>query len=128
MFKVGDIAYFKKARKTTGRKGVEGIFKGYGIGVFMGHVPPGRQDLMAHQVRPIFAQIGFVSFDDVSEFLGEKACAEVLKKFEAKYYEPQKDDKQPELPLEGAQPEGGKIIEIKRPTAIVGLNGKPFGG
>lgn len=120
MFTPGDIVYFKKARKSTKRSALEGTFKGNAVGVLLGEIPPFGQDVRVEHVLPLLGRLGFLTFDDVGEFLGAEAGTEVLKKYEAKYYGMKKDEKQQELPIT-VPPELPKA-----PSNIVGIDGKPL--
>ena len=103
MFKMGDVLFFKQARRSTKRSAETGTFKGFGFGVYLGHVPPFAKDPDQGILRRLMGSIGYVLFDDVGEFLGNEAGAECVKKFEAKYYSPQGATDQPELPIEGKE-------------------------
>ena len=82
----GDVVYFKLAQDSSHRKSKKITFKGMGYGVFLGHVPPFQKDPPpAHLIRQM-GQIGFVTFDDVAQILGDEQAALVVKKFEEKYY------------------------------------------
>lgn len=86
MINSGDVVYFKKAKRFTKRGAPEATFKGHGFGVFLGHLPPLKKDVLAIDLMKLMGSIGFLTFDDVGEFLGEEVAADVIKKFEDKYF------------------------------------------
>ncbi len=82
----GDCVFFKEAKKTS-RQNSPGVrFRGVGFGILLGHVPPFQKDPPAAELFRLMGTVGFMSFDDVGEFLGEEQAAACVKKFEEKYY------------------------------------------
>lgn len=84
--KSGDIVFFKKAKRDSRRSSPETTFEGYCFGVLLGHVPPFHKDPNQAHAMQLMGTAGFVSFDDIIEFLGEELGNEVLKRFEDKYH------------------------------------------
>lgn len=82
--KPGDIVFFKEATRTSKRKAQVFGFKGHAFGVMLGHIPPFGQDPSGVQVLALLANVGFVSFDDVAEMLGQEAAARLVQKFQEK--------------------------------------------
>ncbi len=113
--KNGDIVFFKVAKPASHRMAPLTQFKGHGFGILLGHVPPFQKD---PPIEYVFRQLGvhgFLTFDDVGEFLGVEAAAECVRKFEDKYYgKAVADTNQAELPLE--------------PSKLVDAGGAPIGG
>lgn len=122
MFKPGDLVFYKKAQKSS-KKNSPGVqFGGMGFGMAMGEVPPFHKDPPKDQLVRIMGTCGFVSFDDVGEFLGDEKAAELIKKYEDKYYgkvvelKKREEEKQIEIPK-----------ELIPPTPkLVGMDGKPL--
>lgn len=114
----GDVVFFKKAKASSARKSPEVMFKGHGFGILLGHVPPFAQNPPAGYVIGQLGSIGYLSFDDVIEFLGDEAGATCVQKFEAKYLPKAPDAAQADLPLHGEME--------PRPSGLIGLNGKPL--
>ena len=85
-FSNGDVVFFKKAKKATKRNAMEVTFKGHAFGVMLGHVPPFAKDPTPDQLLRQMGAIGFMTFDDVAEFLGDDAGAKCVKMYEDKYY------------------------------------------
>ena len=132
MFKNGDVVFFKSAKKGSARKAPEGRFKGYGFGVLLGHVPPFQKDPPAAELLRLMGSIGFVSFDDVAEFLGNEFGAQCVTKFEDKYYgkvifqtdadgNPILDEKGQMIPIAPPPEE----VKAETPSTILGADGKP---
>lgn len=120
--KNGDVVFFKRAKASANRKAPEAQFKGMGFGILLGHVPPFAQSPPGAYVIGQLGSIGYLSFDDVIEFLGDEAGAACVKKFEEKYI-PKLDPNQQTLPLKAApspEPEEPAL------SGIVGLDGKPI--
>lgn len=112
MMNPGDVVYFKKAKKSSERKDLEVGFRGHGFGVMLGHVDAFTPDPTTDQVIGLLGGIGFVSFDDISEFLGEGHAAVVIKKFEAKYLK--------------APVTAPKAAPETMPANLVNINGLPI--
>jgi hypothetical protein len=85
--KPGEIVFFRKAKSKpmTVCPAVE--FKGHGYGIFLGHVPYAQPEPPPVVYITQLGSIGFISFDDVNEFLGDEAAVKCVQKFEEKYYE-----------------------------------------
>jgi hypothetical protein len=123
MFKPGDTVFFKKAQ-TKSRKNSEGCeFKGMGFGIFLGHVPPFQKDPPIEHLMRIMGTAGFLTFDDVAEFLGNEQGSECVKKFEDKYY-----GKTVDVKIEPAEDKQIPIPpELIPPTPqLIGMDGKPL--
>lgn len=87
MFKPGDVVYFKQASKTTNPKVPAVRFKGHGLGVVLGGLNPFQQEPNKDDVITLMASIGYISFDQIEEFLGKEVGTQVVGMFEKKYYE-----------------------------------------
>lgn len=124
MFKPGDAVFFKKGKKDTKRKSIEGTFKGYGFGVFLGHVPPFQKDPPLEHLMRLMGTIGFLTFDDVGEFLGTEHAAKCVQMYEDKYY-PKIEVKKAEETTEEKQIEMPKELIPPTPT-LIGMDGKPL--
>lgn len=82
----GQVVFFKKSRAGSARKAPEVEYKGHGFGLMLGHVPPFQKDPPLEHILRILGSLGFLTFDDVGEFLGNEAGALVVKKYQEKYY------------------------------------------
>lgn len=103
--KIGEVVFFQVAKTSSARKAPAVKFQGHGFGVLLGYVPPFQKDPPPEMLLRIMGNIGFLSFDDVGEFLGAEAGTEVVKKFEDKYYGKVVDPTtQAELPLTESLP------------------------
>lgn len=125
--KNGDVVFFKKAKDSANRKAPEIMFKGHAFGVLLGHVPPFAKNPPASYVIAQLGSIGYISFDDIGEFLGEDVVKQLALKFEEKYTPKPAEQPQQELPLDGdpAAAESSEP-EVLRPSGLVGINGKPL--
>ncbi len=83
--KLGEVVYFKKATRTTKRGALETSFTGHAFGIMVGVVPPSRPEPSKQVLMMALAQMGYMSFDDVGEFLGKEQADLCVKKFEQKY-------------------------------------------
>lgn len=114
--KNGDVVFFKEARDGSGRKARTMKFKGHAFGVLLGHVPPFAKDPPPEHLLRLMGTIGFVSFDDVANFLGDEQAQKCVTMFEDKYYGQFALDQAPEVaPEETAQPSG-----------LLGADGQPM--
>ncbi len=112
----GAIVYFSRMKTSTHPSA--GIFKdkkgGHFFGVLLGHITDHTLGVTRNLVTVKLGSIGFIAFDEITEFLGAEVTAELIKKFEHKYCG--------EVPA--PEPEA-KVIEKRVPT-IVGVDGKPL--
>lgn len=89
MIAPGDVVYFKVCTKESKRRARQIGFKGgQGFGVMLGIVPPFGGDPSATQLFSLMGQVGFLSFDNVVEFLGVDQAKICIAKFEEKYHPP----------------------------------------
>lgn len=86
MFKPGDIAFFKEARKGVRKSSPGAKTQGHFFGVVLGVVPPFQKEPPGDQLLSLMGHAGFCSFDDVGKFLGNKAGAKLLAAFEMRYF------------------------------------------
>lgn len=114
--KTGDVVFFKKAKNSAHHKAQEVLFKGHAFGVMLGHVPPFAANPTTALVLAQLGTIGFISFDDIGEFLGPDTVKTLVQKFEEKYSQ---KPVQQELPLESSQ-------ATPEPTGIVDTSGSPL--
>lgn len=86
-FRSGDIVYFKECRNGSRPKKSQGArFKGHGIGMFLGHVGPFEKDPSGEDCIKLVGACGFLTFDDVAEFLGDEQAKLCVDRYEKKYY------------------------------------------
>lgn len=84
----GEVIYIKRAQKSI-RGAQEFTFNGYGVALLIGQtlpMPNAHEVTESHLFR-VLGTCGLITFDDISDFLGEEKAAECIKKFEDKYYE-----------------------------------------
>lgn len=119
MIQQGDVVYFKKVTLEPTRRSREIGFKGgNGFAVMLGIVPPfGREPTPAHLLT-LMGQIGFVSFDDIKEFMGEEQMNTIVNKFTDKYVPkvPSKPTPQP-LIVSGDSPPIRDVVEAAERSA-----------
>lgn len=109
---MGDVMFFKTAKKESRRNAKEMKFKGHGFGVFLGHVPPFMPDPDPAQLIRMMGQIGFLTFDDVATFLGDEMAAKCVKMYEDKYYGQEAQDAATEVPTSPiAATEGSRLVD-----------------
>lgn len=125
--KPGDVVYFHTVKEEPRRNAkdirfVNGI---YGFGLILGAHAPGMVPLTAEIFMTLMGQIGFLSYDNVNEFLGEEQMKICLTKFAEKYHPK-------ELPL--APPESKLVLPVSTETLTEvekigqGGTGGPAGG
>jgi hypothetical protein len=86
MFKPGDVVFFSEARRSS-RKKSEGVrTPGSFFGVLLGMVPRMMPDPPASHLMCLMGSAGFLSFDDVFEFLGPEQSGKLLSFWQRKYY------------------------------------------
>lgn len=140
MVSPGNVIYFKRARHGTKRSHQEFQFKGFGFGVFLGHVPPFGPEPTAAVVRPLMSAIGYFTFDDLGELMGDEVAAEFIRRFEVKYQGqvapdqlavPSSDGDPDEAPDPGEGPKPleptSRVLALPQKPGLVGPDGKPVG-
>lgn len=128
MINPGDVVYFQVVKKSAGRKAPQFKLQGHGFGIFLGHVPPFQKDPPAHFIYSKIGAIGYISFDDVLEFLGQESLDTCMKKYEEKYAGPLPHPDQAQLPLSEGPAlqalDGGEEPAIDlEPSNIVNMGG-----
>lgn len=109
---MGDVVYFKTAKKESGPKAHAMTFQGHGFGVFLGHVPKMMPDPNPTHLLRMMGQIGFLTFDDVGAFLGEESAKICVKMYEDKYYGKEAQDAAPEVPaMATTETEGARLVD-----------------
>lgn len=102
--KAGDVVYVKRLRRSPSE--AEKLIEfphDHGYAILLGAVPRGFPAVPGIVVLQQMAAIGFISFDDIQEFLGKDALQEVVGKFTAKYAMKQMSE-------EPEKPNGGLIL------------------
>jgi hypothetical protein len=129
-FQAGSIVFFKDIADTSRMKGRTGVrFKGHGFGVLLGEVPPFGKDPDQVALFRCLGGIGYLSFDDVGEFLGDEAGAKCVAAFEAKYFPKTEEPKEgEELPTSEEQKSLNRVTDAmeKEPSRIMDIHGKPL--
>lgn len=93
----GDVVFFKHCTRTNRPTKDSWAFKGSGFGIFFGALPPLSTEPTESDVISCMAAIGFVSFDDVAEHLGEEIFTDLVVKMEAKIKKQREDEAAKEL-------------------------------
>lgn len=112
----GSIVYFKRCKDTSGPQGKFVEFAGHAFGVLLGTVPLELPDPPKILIQRTIGTIGYLTFDDVAEFLGHEQGAECVRKYEEKYYG--KIPRGPDAPAESVEP--------AQPSKLVSITGKPL--
>ena len=135
----GTCVFFKEFQTTAHpRKHSKFRMKNLAFGVLLGDVPVfGKGPTTGDLFRSLGA-IGYISFDDVGEFLGAEMGAKCVEEFEKKYTIPPKnlpvaDDGTPLVEPSAPPLPQEKVAEILDEVAaepeqsnIVDINGKPI--
>jgi len=96
----GNLVYFKEIQTSSRPKNaVKAKFKGCGYGILLGYIPPFGKDRDLLGLISDLGAIGYVSFDDIAEFVSPEIGAEILKKFEEKYLKQAEVPPAPENPI-----------------------------
>ena len=86
--KPGDLIYVQQFKNSPKDKMSVQFNKGRGMALLLGqhhdHVP----EPTPHHLFTMIGRIGFLSFDDLKEFLGPELALQAIEKFELKYYGP----------------------------------------
>ena len=82
---LGDIAFFQKCSHSAAPNAGYFNFKGAGFGIFLGALPPNVKEPKEADILALMGAIGFVSFDDVSAFVGEEMMNKVIKGIEERH-------------------------------------------
>lgn len=123
--KIGDAVFFKRAKESSDLDAKFIEFSGHGFGVFLGAMPLELRDPTPQVLVQIMGSIGFCSFDDVMEFIGEEQGHIVLKKFEEKY-NPVLTEEQKKAEMQAATRPQAPVIAQRAVKKIIGLDGKPI--
>lgn len=96
-FQPGDAVYFKRIKETSLPHGRYQEFKGcHGFGILLGTVPENQPDPPQIYLNAVMSQLGWVTFDDVKQALGDETLQKVLAFVMEKYFEKPKEP--PETP------------------------------
>lgn len=122
--KPGGVVYFNVCKKSTKQNSEPLIFKGNGFGIFLGVVPQFAQEPSRAHLDPLLAGIGWVSFENVVEMLGEEQFKILETKFRAKYgfEEVPEGEKVEAPPVPKAEPE----LMMPAKPELIGLDGRPL--
>lgn len=82
----GDIVFIKEATRAPDKKETRVQFIGHGMCLLLGHLPPKIPMPPMDYYRILLGGIGFLSFDEVAEFLGKEAMDTCLNAFQKKYF------------------------------------------
>jgi len=96
--KPGMIVFFKEGKVSSHPKAHKFSFKGHGIALLLGHVHNFQKDPDLNIIKILLGRLGYLSFDDVKDFLGkekQKICVDL---FEQKYTPPQPLIETPDTP------------------------------
>lgn len=85
---IGDGLFFKEAFTSTKRNATRLQFKGHAVGIWLGVVPHFAKEPQGTDLFKMMGSIGWLTFDDVGEFLGPEAGAKVVEMFSQKYSAP----------------------------------------
>lgn len=86
--KNGDCVFFQEFQTGAHRKSTRIKVKNLAFGVLLGAIPPFGKDPSPAQLYRCMGEIGYLSFDDVAEFLGAELGQKCVEAFEKKYYTP----------------------------------------
>lgn len=83
--KPGAVVFFPVAKKSTKANSEPLVFRGHGFGVFLGVVPQFAVEPTREMMDTLLSGVGWVSFENVFEMLGEEQFRILEQKFRAKY-------------------------------------------
>jgi hypothetical protein len=86
VFKPGDVAFFKEARKGVKKSSPGAKCQGHFFGVVLGVVPPFQKEPPQDHIVRMLGAAGLVRFDDVADLLGAENGAKLLAAFEMRYH------------------------------------------
>lgn len=86
MFKPGDVFFTKRAKRSSKKDGKSLITQGHFFGVMLGQVPAFAKDPPPEHLVRLMGTIGYITFDDVAEFLGDEFGQKCVDMFTDKYY------------------------------------------
>lgn len=136
--KQGDVVFFRKVKKSSKPKSPEIGFKGNGFGVFLGHVPLFAPDPPGFLIFRMLGQTGFISFDDVKEFIGdEEKFQAIVDKYTDKYWGQKTEEIQKEATARAAahdlreaqkaEETNGEAPQLVSVPTLIDINGRPLG-
>ena len=107
----------------THRKTGDWVFKGaHGFGILLGTVPMFGKEPSPVDLLKLMGTVGFLSFDNVAEFLGDEQAEICVKKFEDKFYGKVVETKPGDV-LPDPENKEEPIIETHK---LVGADGLPL--
>lgn len=109
----GAIVYFKRFKTSTKKGALEVEVQGHGAGVLLGHVAPFVPDIPEEHALRIMGEAGFVSFDDILEFLGPDQGGMVIQKFKEKYMGAPKGESAIETLKRAAEQEPSRLLNAQ---------------
>lgn len=83
--KSGTIVFFKKFHTSVRPQSPLIGCQGFGYGIMLGHLKNGVPHPPAHVLQSQIGEAGYISFDDVKEFIGEEHLKTCLAKHLEKY-------------------------------------------
>ncbi len=121
----GGVVFFPACKKTPKPNSQTLVFQGHGFGIFLGIVPTGMEMPSRAQMDPLLSAVGWVSFENVAEMLGEDQFEILATKFREKYglEEVPEGEEMSDAPAPRATPE----IALPEERKLIGLDGKPLG-
>lgn len=115
--KMGDVVFFRAVTPFPNSNEDIFVFKGIGFGILLGQLPVEFKGCPSKaQIIATLAALGFLTFDDLQEFIGSEGLKDVIKKLKEKYEPPKEMRKEPEE------------MNAKPPSNLVGLDGRPLSG
>lgn len=122
--KPGNVVFFNVCKKSTKQNSEPMVIKGHGFGVFLGVVPQFAPEPTREMMDPLLAGVGWVSFENVYELLGEEQFKILETKFREKYglEEAKEGEPTPDVPPPKAEP----TIAMPPEKKLIGIDGRPL--
>jgi hypothetical protein len=83
--KPGDIVFAKELQTGVEKAHARIQFRGHAFAMVLGTMPLMAKEPPKEHIHRLLGNVGYLSFDDVAEFLGEVLAKECVDKFELKY-------------------------------------------
>ncbi len=81
----GDCVFFRDCRDSMSENPLRVRAKGLFFGILLGILPPLQKPPPAEYLVRAMGDLGYITFDDLAEFLGEANTAAIMERWKEKY-------------------------------------------
>jgi hypothetical protein len=126
---LGDFLYFREAQTGIRKESKRVKFAGHAFGMWVGVVPHFHKEPKDLDIFSMMGSLGWLTFDDVGEFLGPEAGNKVVEMYVKKYSAPPPPTIESERAAgaiaDAALVKAAELAEVP-PSQILDAHGKPL--